>query len=111
MWTQVCEPLPCQSVDSNESQYQVTDTVPNSLTDDAVSKPVPGPSTNSKDQDTLLTTGALIKRWPPLNHDCDRCPRHISVRRGTSPVGRELSHQPEAIQSTEAKTPESTRYR
>ncbi len=54
MWTQVREPLPCQSVDSNESQCQVTDTAPNSLTDDAVSKPVPGPSTNGKDQDPLL---------------------------------------------------------
>ncbi len=54
MWTQVREPLPCQSVDSNESQCQVTDTSPNSPTDDAASKPVPGPSTTSKDQDPLL---------------------------------------------------------
>ncbi len=56
MWTQVCEPLPCQSVDSNESQCQATDTAPNSLTDDAASKPGPGPSTSSKgkEQDPLL---------------------------------------------------------
>ncbi len=26
MWTQVCEPLPCQSLDSNESLCPVTDT-------------------------------------------------------------------------------------
>ncbi len=54
MWIQIREPLPCQSVDSNESQCQVTDTAPTSLTDDAVAKPVPGSSTSIKDQDPLL---------------------------------------------------------
>ncbi len=54
IWTQVREPLPCQSLDSNESQCQVTDTVPMSQIDDAVSKPGSGPSTNSKDQNPLL---------------------------------------------------------
>ncbi len=54
MWTKVREPLPCQSLDSNESQCQVTDTALNSLIDDAVSEPGSGPSTNSKDQDPLL---------------------------------------------------------
>ncbi len=49
IWTQVCEPLPCQSLDSNESQCQVTDIAPKSLIDDAVAKPGSGPSTNSKD--------------------------------------------------------------
>ncbi len=49
IWTQVREPLPCQSLDSNESQCQVTDIAPKSLIDDAVSKPGSGPSTNSKD--------------------------------------------------------------
>ncbi len=28
IWTQVCEPLPCQSLDSNKSQCQVTDNRP-----------------------------------------------------------------------------------
>ncbi len=59
----------------------------------------------------LLTAGARIKHRPPSNHDCDRCPRHISGRRGTSPVGKELSHQPEDIQNTEVKTSESTTCR
>ncbi len=54
IWTQVHEPLPCQSLDSNESQCQVTDTTPKSPIDDAVSKPGSGPSTNSKDQKPLL---------------------------------------------------------
>ncbi len=54
MWTQVREPLPCQALDSNESQCQVTDTAPKSLIDDAVAKPGSGPSTNSKDRDPLL---------------------------------------------------------
>ncbi|KAF4103620.1 hypothetical protein G5714_016503 [Onychostoma macrolepis] len=54
MWTQVREPLPCQSVDSNESQCQVTDTTPNSRNDGAVSEPRPEPSSSSKDQDPLL---------------------------------------------------------
>ncbi len=49
IWTQVREPLPCQALDSNESQCQVTDTAPKSLIDDAVAKPGSGPSTNSKD--------------------------------------------------------------
>ncbi len=49
IWTQVREPLPCQSLDSNESQCQVTDIAPKSLIDDAVTKPGSGPSTNSKD--------------------------------------------------------------
>ncbi len=54
MWTQVREPLPCQALDSNESQCQDTDTAPKSLVDDAVAKPGSGPSTNSKDKDPLL---------------------------------------------------------
>ncbi len=54
IWTQVHEPLPCQTLNSNESQCQVKDTAPNSLIDDAVSEPGSGPSTNSKDQDPLL---------------------------------------------------------
>ncbi len=54
IWTQVRVPLPCQSLDSNESQCQVTDTVPMSPIDDAVSKPGSGSSTNSKDQNPLL---------------------------------------------------------
>ncbi len=54
MWTQVREPLPCQALDSDESQCQVTDTAPKSLIDDAVAKPGSGPSTNSKDKDPLL---------------------------------------------------------
>ncbi len=49
IWTQVREPLPCQSLDSNESQCQVTDIPPKSLINDAVAKPGSGPSTNSKD--------------------------------------------------------------
>ncbi len=49
IWPQVCEPLPCQSLDSNESQCQVNDITPKSLIDDAVAKPGSGPSTNSKD--------------------------------------------------------------
>ncbi len=47
IWTQVLEPLPCQSLDSNESQCQVTDIAPMSLIDDAVAKSGSGPSTNS----------------------------------------------------------------
>ncbi len=54
MWTQVREPLPCQALDSNESQCQVADTAPKSLIDDAVAKPGSGPSTNSKDKEPLL---------------------------------------------------------
>ncbi len=54
IWTKVREPLLCQSLDSNESQGQVTDTAPKSLIDDAVAMPGSGPSTNSKDQDPLL---------------------------------------------------------
>ncbi len=49
IWTQVHELLPCQSLDSNESQCQVTDIAPKSMIDDAVAKPGSGPSTNSKD--------------------------------------------------------------
>ncbi len=49
IWIQVREPLPCQSLDSNESQCQVTDIAPKSLIDDAVAKPGSEPSTNSKD--------------------------------------------------------------
>ncbi len=45
---------PCQSLDSNESQCQITDTAPISLIDDSVSEPGSGPSTNSKDQDPLI---------------------------------------------------------
>ncbi len=59
MWTQVCKPLPCQSLDSNESQCQVTDTAPNSLTDvlpvpSAKSKP---PSTTAKERNDLPMVG------------------------------------------------------
>ncbi|XP_042593646.1 LOW QUALITY PROTEIN: uncharacterized protein LOC109092092 [Cyprinus carpio] len=58
IWTQVREPLPFQSVDS-ESQCQDTDTTANSLTDDAMSRPGPN---NSKQQEPgpfpLLTAGA-----------------------------------------------------
>ncbi len=39
IWTQVREPLPCQSLDSNESQCQVTDTAPKLLIDDLLEKP------------------------------------------------------------------------
>ncbi len=39
IWTLVREPLPCQSLDSKESQCQVTDIAPKSLIDDAVAKP------------------------------------------------------------------------
>ncbi len=49
IWTQVREPLPCQSLDSNELQCQVTDITPKSMIIDAVAKPGSGPSTNSKD--------------------------------------------------------------
>ncbi len=72
----------------------------------------------------LLIGKDLLNRFEPLidfkhlkmwtqssNHDRNRCPRHISVRHGTSPVGRELSHQPEAIQNIEAKTSVSTTCR
>ncbi len=38
IWTQVREPLPCQSLDSNESQCQVTDTTPKSMIDEAVTE-------------------------------------------------------------------------
>ncbi len=38
MWTQVLKPLPCQALDSNELQCQVTDTIPKSLIDYAVAK-------------------------------------------------------------------------
>ncbi len=44
IWTQVREPIPCQSLDSNESQCQVTDTAPKSLIYYAVEKPGSGPS-------------------------------------------------------------------
>ncbi len=49
IWTQVREPLPYKSLDSNESQCQVTDTTPKSLTDEAVTEPRSGPSTNAND--------------------------------------------------------------
>ncbi len=49
IWTQVREPLSCQSLVSNESQCQVTDIAPKSMIVDAVAKPGSGPSTNSKD--------------------------------------------------------------
>ncbi len=49
IWTQVREPLPCQSLDSNESQCQVTDTTPKPMTDEAVTEPRSGPSTNAND--------------------------------------------------------------
>ncbi|XP_016338626.1 uncharacterized protein LOC107686231 [Sinocyclocheilus anshuiensis] len=74
-----------------------------------MSKPGPGPSStpSSKDQDLFLCS-LQEPDSDPSNHDCHKCPRHISVRRSTSPVGGELSYQPEAFQSIEAKTPEST---
>ncbi len=49
IWTQVREPLPCQSLDSNDSQCQVTDTTPKSMTDEAVTEPRSGPRKNPKD--------------------------------------------------------------
>ncbi len=49
IWTQVREPLPYQSLDSNESQCQVTDTTPKSMIDEAVTEPRSGPSTNAND--------------------------------------------------------------
>ncbi len=49
IWTQVREPLPYQSLDSNESQCQVTDTTPKSMIDEAVTELRSGPSTNPKD--------------------------------------------------------------
>ncbi len=49
IWTQVREPLPYKSLDSNESQCQVTDTTPKSMTDEAVTEPRSGPSTNAND--------------------------------------------------------------
>ncbi|KAF4095453.1 hypothetical protein G5714_024531 [Onychostoma macrolepis] len=60
MWTQVRKPLPCQSLDSNESQCQVTDTAPNSRNDGAVSEPRPEPSSSSKEPgpSPLLTARA-----------------------------------------------------
>ncbi len=54
IWTQVREPLPCQSLDSKDSQCQVIDTAPKSLIFYAVVKPASGPSTNSKHKDPLL---------------------------------------------------------
>ncbi len=48
IWTQVREPLPCQSLDFNELQCPVIDITPMSLIDDAVARPGSGPSTNSK---------------------------------------------------------------
>ncbi len=39
IWTQVREPLPCQSLDSNESQCQVTDTAPDSMLEKGVIRP------------------------------------------------------------------------
>ncbi len=48
IWTQVREPLPCQSL-SSQRHCQVNDITPKSLIDDAVAKPGSGPSTNSKD--------------------------------------------------------------
>ncbi len=113
MWTEVREPLPCQSLDSNESQCQVTDTAPKSLIDDAVLKPGSGPSTNSKDQDPLLCS----LQEPESNAGPIRITTAIDFQ-GTSvsdtalALGAENSgHQPEAIQNTEAKTSESTTCR
>ncbi len=98
IWTQVCEPLSCQSLDSNESQCQVTDIPPKSMIDDAVAKPGSGPSTNSKDP-FLCSLQEPEPNTGPLQIMTDRCSRHISVRHSTSPVGRELRHQPEAIRT------------
>ncbi len=96
IWTQVHEPLPCQSLDSNESQCQVTD----------IAKPGSGPSTNRKDpflcslQEPEPNTGPL------------QIMTSIDVQ-GTSVSDIVLAlwaenYQPEAIQNTEAKTSEST---
>ncbi len=49
IWTQVREPLSYKSLDSNESQCQVTDTTPKSMTGEAVTEPRSGPSTNAND--------------------------------------------------------------
>ncbi len=57
IWTQVREPLPCQSLDSNESQCQVTDIAPNSLIDDTVANPGSGLS-KQQGPFPLLTAGA-----------------------------------------------------
>ncbi len=57
IWTQVREPLPCQSLDSNESQCQVTDTAPKTPIDDGVPNPVSGPVQGPKPS-PLLTAGA-----------------------------------------------------
>ncbi|KAK9963481.1 hypothetical protein ABG768_006663, partial [Culter alburnus] len=54
IWTQVREPLPLQSVNSNESQCQVTDTAPHPLTDDASSKPRASSTSSNRNQDPFL---------------------------------------------------------
>ncbi len=79
IWTQVHEPLPCQSLDSNESQCQVTDITPKSLIADAVAKPGSEPSTNSKDQDPLLCS----LQEPESNTDPLRIMTAIDIQ-GTS---------------------------
>ncbi len=91
IWTQVREPLPCQSLDSNELQCQVTDIAPKSLIDDAVAS---GPSKNSKDP-CLCSLQEPESNTGPL-----QIMTAIDVQ-GTS------VHQPEAFQNTEAKTSES----
>ncbi|KAK9979874.1 hypothetical protein ABG768_013282, partial [Culter alburnus] len=54
IWMQVHEPLPLQSVHSNESQCQATDTVPHLLTDDANSKPRASSTPSNRNQDPFL---------------------------------------------------------
>ncbi len=103
IWRQVRKPLPCQSLDSNESQCQVTDITPKSMIDDAVAKPGSGPSTNSKDP-FLCSLQEPEPNTGPLQIITAIDVQGTSVSDSTSPVGRELSHQPEAIQNTEAKT-------
>ncbi|KAL0154641.1 hypothetical protein M9458_048904, partial [Cirrhinus mrigala] len=73
MWTQVCEPLPFQSVDSLESQCQTTDTASNVLSDVTRSKPRPSSSSaaSSKDQDPFLCS---LQAW-----DSDSGPLQIST--------------------------------
>ncbi len=81
IWTQVREPLPCQSLNSNESQCQVTDIAPKSVIDDCSRK-----TTKHKQHGPfpLLSAGAWTKHRPPSNHYCDRGSRHISVRHSTN---------------------------
>ncbi len=99
---------PYKSLDSNESQCQVTDTTPKSMTDEAVTEPRSGPSTNANDP--LLCS----LHEPEPNTGLLQIMTAIEVHgtsvseASTSPMGRELSHQPEAIQNIEAELSKST---